>query len=166
MVKILLLTESYEDKISDTNPYPLRPGMSATAEIQTDRKTGIYSIPIQAVTTRMDTTGTATEKEDQQIGSVSSDGTVSNETLPSESKTTSDEPMVVVFIVSEGKAWMKEVKTGIQDNNNIEITEGLDHDAQVIVAPYSAISRQLKNDLNVEVVSEEALFEGDKNKKD
>ena len=40
-------------------PFPLRPGMSATADIQTDRKTGIYSIPIQAVTTRMDTTGTA-----------------------------------------------------------------------------------------------------------
>ena len=34
--------------------------------------------------------------------------------------------MVVVFIVSEGKAWMKQVKTGIQDNNYIEITEGLD----------------------------------------
>ena len=57
-VKILLLPESYADKISETNPYPLRPGMSATADIQTDRKTGIYSIPIQAVTTRMDTTGT------------------------------------------------------------------------------------------------------------
>lgn len=143
MVKILLLPESYEDKISETNPYPLRPGMSATADIQTDRRTGIYSIPIQAVTTRMDTTGTATVKEDQQIGQVSSDGSVSNSTLPSDAKPTSDEPMVVVFVVSEGKAWMKEVKTGIQDNNYIEITEGLDTEAEIIVAPYSAISRQI-----------------------
>ena len=162
MVKILLLTESYEDKISDSNPYPLRPGMSATADIQTDRRTGIYSIPIQAVTTRMDTTGQASISEDQQIGQVSSDGSVSNVSLPSEEQAGSDEPKVVVFVVSEGKAMMKEVKTGIQDNNYIELTEGLDPDGEIIVAPYSAISRQLKNDLPVEVVSEEELFAGGK----
>ena len=166
MVKILLLRESYEDKISETNPYPLRPGMSATADIQTDRRTGIYSIPIQAVTTRMDTTGTASQKEDQQIGQVSSDGSVSNSTLSSDAKPASDEPMIVVFIVSEGKAWMKQVKTGIQDNSYIEITEGLEPEAEIIVAPYSAISRQLKDELLVEVVTEEDLFTGDKKKKD
>jgi len=161
MVKILLLAESYEDKISESNPYPLRPGMSATADIQTDRRTGIYSIPIQAVTTRMDTTGRATISEDQQIGQVSSDGTVSNVTRASDAESSSDEPIVVVFIVSEGKAWMKQVKTGIQDNNYIEVTEGLDPDAEIIVAPYSAISRQLKDDLPVEVISEDELFAGD-----
>ncbi len=165
MVKILLLTESYEDKISETNLYPLRPGMSATADIQTDRRTGIYSIPIQAVTTRMDTTGQATNEEDQQIGAVSSDGSVSNVALPSEEQASSDEPMVVVFLVEEGRAWMKEVKTGIQDNNYIEITEGLYPEAEIIVAPYSAISRQLKDDLPVEVVSQEELFATDKKKK-
>jgi len=166
MVKILLLAESYEDKISESNPYPLRPGMSATADIQTDRRTGIYSIPIQAVTTRMDTTGRASINEDQQIGQLSSDGTVSNVSLPSEAEPSSDEPMVVVFVVKEGKAWMKQVKTGIQDNNYIEVTKGLDPDAEIIVAPYSAISRQLKDDLSVEVVSEEELFAGDKKNKD
>ncbi|MDF1573675.1 MAG: efflux RND transporter periplasmic adaptor subunit [Bacteroidales bacterium] len=166
MVKILLLTESYEDKISDGNPYPLRPGMSATADIQTDRKTGIYSIPIQAVTTRMDTTGSASIQEDQQLGQLSSDGTVSNVSVPSGAEAPSDEPMVVVFVVSEGKAWMKKVKTGIQDNNYIEVTEGLEKDVDIVVAPYSAISRQLKNDMSVEVVSEEELFEGDKKRRD
>jgi len=163
MVKILLLAESYKDKISETNPYPLRPGMSATADIQTNRKSGIYSIPIQAVTTRMDTTGRATVTEDTQIGQVSSDGTVSTVSVPDEEQATSDEPMIVVFVVSDGKAWMKTVKTGIQDNNYIEITEGLDPDAEVIVAPYSAISRQLRNDLPVEIVSEDELFSGGNN---
>ena len=165
MVKILLLTESYEDKISERNPYPLRPGMSATADIQTDRRTVIYSIPIQAVTTRTDTTGTASIREDQQIGSISSDGSVRNTSLPSEEKANSDEPIVVVFIISEGKALMKAVKTGIQDNNYIEITEGLDAEVEIIVSPYSAISRQLKNDMLVEVVTHEELFAGDKKKK-
>jgi len=71
----------------------------------------------------------------------------------------------VVFVISEGKAQLKPVKTGIQDNTYIEITEGLDEDADIVVAPYSAISRQLKNEMNVEVVSEEELFSGDKKKK-
>lgn len=165
-VKILLLPESYADKISENNPYPLRPGMSATADIQTDRKTGIYSVPIQAVTTRMDSTGTELQhqSEEQQTGQVSSDGTVSSSTETIPSKPSSDEPIVVVFTVSEGKAWMKPVKTGIQDNSYIEITEGLDPEDEVVIAPYSAISRQLKNDMNVEVVTEEDLFKGDKNK--
>jgi len=166
MVKILLLTESYEDKISENNPYPLRPGMSATADIQTDRRTGIYSIPIQAVTTRMDTTGTAVQKEEQRVDQVSSDGTVSSESIADETGSSSDEPMVVVFTVLEGKAYMQEVKTGIQDNNYIEITEGLSLEDVIIVSPYSAISRQLKNDLPVEVVTEEDLFQGDKKNKD
>jgi HlyD family secretion protein len=166
MVKVLLLAESYEDKISESNPYPLRPGMSATADIQTDRRTGVYSIPIQAVTTRIDTTGVAQIREDQQIGAVSSDGTVSQVSLPAEDTPDRDEPMVVVFVVSEGKAWMKKVKTGIQDNNYIEVHEGLDLDAQIIIAPYSAISRQLKDEMPVEIVSEEELFGGDKRNED
>ncbi len=167
-VKILLLPESYVDKISDTNPYPLRPGMSATADIQTDRKSGIYTIPIQAVTTRMDTAGAELfhKTDDEQIASVSSDGSVSSESYSNPSEATGDEPMVVVFTVSEGKAWMKKVTTGIQDNNYIEVTEGLDPDDEIVIAPYSAISRQLKNDMNVEVVSEEELFKGDKKNKD
>jgi HlyD family secretion protein len=166
MVKILLLAESYEDKISENNPYPLRPGMSATADIQTDRRTGIYSIPIQAVTTRMDTTGVTEQKDEQRVESISSDGTVASEAIPTEVTPGSDEPKVVVFTFSEGKAWMKEVKTGIQDNNYIEVTEGLSLEDEIIVSPYSAISRQLKNDMQVEVVSEEELFKGDKKNRD
>ena len=166
MVKILLLQESYADKISERNPYPLRPGMSATADIQTDTRNNIYSVPIQAVTTRMDTAGTLRPgAEQQRTDQISSDGTVSSTTETVAGKPTSDEPIVVVFEVENGKAWLKPVKTGIQDNNYIEITEGLDEDADLVVAPYSAISRQLKNDMNVEVVSEEDLFAGDKKKK-
>ncbi len=167
-VKILLLHDSYADKISESNPYPLRPGMSATADIQTERKTGIYSIPIQAVTTRLDTAGVAkgAESKEQRTDQISSDGTVSSSTETIAADPTSDEPIVVVFVVREGKAWLKEVKTGIQDNTYIEITEGLDPGDEIVIAPYSAISRQLKNDMNVEVVSEEDLFSGDKKKND
>lgn len=159
-VKILLLAESYEDKVSESNPYPLRPGMSATADIRTDRQTGIYSIPIQAVTTRTDTSGISSPEGSEQrtTESISSDGTVSSETETMSSEGSQDEPVVVVFVVKEGKALLKPVKTGIQDNTHIQITAGLDPDDEIVVAPYSAISRQLKNNMSVEVVQEEDLF--------
>jgi len=162
-VKILVLPESYADKITDENLYPLRPGMSATADIQTNRKAGVYSVPIQAVTTRMDTAGAKLQPgvETETIGQVSSDGSVSSSSTSVMAENTEDEPMVVVFIVSEGKAWMKQVKTGIQDNSYIEILEGLEAGEDVVIAPYSAISRQLRNEMNVEVVPEEDLFSGE-----
>jgi len=166
MVKILLLPESYADKISESNPYPLRPGMSATADIQTDKRTGIYSVPIQAVTTRMDSTGVKDNDEVSVTGQISSDGSMSADTEKTSTQEAGDEPIVVVFTVQEGKARMVPVKTGIQDNNYIEIIEGLEGDEEVVVAPYSAVSRQLRHDLLVEVVAEEDLFQDNKRNRD
>lgn len=161
MVKVLLLPQSYADMVTNRNPYPLRPGMSATADIQTNRKSDVYSIPIQAVTTRMDTTGTGTapQSEQEQTGQISSDGSVSSTSVTIPGATAGDEPMVVVFTVEEGKAVLKPVETGIQDNSFIEIISGLEPGDRVVVAPYSAISRQLRNGMSVEVVPAEELFE-------
>ena len=142
-VKILLLADSYKSKISEKNPYPLRPGMSATADIQTNMKKGVFSIPVQCVTTRVDSVAQGQESEEKSTLEQSS----------------------VVFVVKEGKAVMTQVKTGIQDNTYIEITEGLTPEDDVVKAPYSAISKQLKEDMNVEVVPEEDLFKTDKKQK-
>jgi len=57
---------------------------------------------------------------------------------------------------------LRKVKTGIQDNQFIQIVEGLKVDDEVIAGPYSAVSKSLKNDEAVEVVSKEDLFEGEK----
>lgn len=48
-VKIRILPESYKD-LSASDPIPFRPGMSATVEIETSRKDGILTVPLQAVT--------------------------------------------------------------------------------------------------------------------
>jgi len=162
-VKIRLLPESYKDKVSVTNPYPLRPGMSATADIQTEAKKGVYSIPIQAVATRvLDENGDAeTPKEDEEVleeAAVNSTGDVEL----SASKVSSGEEKdkeTVVFVAVEGKAIMKPVKTGIQDNTYIEIIEGLDSEDEIIVAPYSAISKELGNNMSIEIVPEERLYD-------
>ena len=53
-VKVFLLKESYKHLTSGNNPSPFRPGMSASVDIQTNTKSNILTIPIQCVTTRVD----------------------------------------------------------------------------------------------------------------
>ncbi len=139
-VKVLLLRDSYQHLVSDRNPEPFRPGMSATVEIHTRRKEHVLSVPIQAVTTRKDTTLS------QEEG-----------VLPRE-----EEPREVVFVVQDARAWSREVKTGIQDDNFIEIVEGLTPDDEVVVAPYSVIARELQDSVKVEVVPRSELFSSKK----
>jgi HlyD family secretion protein len=54
------------------------------------------------------------------------------------------------------------VKTGIQDDNYIEIIEGIADSTEVITAPYSVISKKLKNEMAVEKVEKEKLFSSGK----
>ena len=67
-----------------------------------------------------------------------------------------------VFLIDKGKAKLTSVKTGIQDNNYIEIKEGLKEGQEVIVAPYSAIAKMLKDGDIVEIVKKDKLFEKEK----
>jgi HlyD family secretion protein len=53
---------------------------------------------------------------------------------------------------------LRKVKTGVQDNNYFEILEGLEEGEEVVVAPYRAISKKLKNHQPVEKVKKEDLF--------
>ncbi len=126
-VKIRVLQESYKNLIVN-NSSPFRPGMSATVDIQTKRAAKVISLPIQAVTTRTD--------------SAMNDG---KENIISKE----DKPQECVFIFKEGKVILKKVKTGIQDNINIEITEGLLEGDEVVNGPYNAVSKLLKNEMKV-----------------
>jgi HlyD family secretion protein len=138
-VKVLMLLESYQHLITERSPNPFRPGMSATVDIQTETKTDVLSIPIQAVTTRLDTSDAQLDGEDITL--------------------TDEDPKEVVFVVSGEMVRLREVKTGIQDNNFIEIASGLILDEEVVVAPYSAISRKLQDSTLIEIVTKEKLFE-------
>ena len=55
-VKILVLPDSYQSLVDAGDKNPFRPGMSASVDIQTESKSDIITVPIQAVTTRTDTT--------------------------------------------------------------------------------------------------------------
>lgn len=132
-VKILVLPESYENLVLAGNKNPFRPGMSATVDIQTDIKNDILTVPIQSVTTRTDSTKTTTTVTDEDI-------------------------RTIVFISDGQYALAKDVKTGIQDNSYIEITEGISVNDKVVSAPFSAISKKLADSTLIEVVKKEVLF--------
>jgi HlyD family secretion protein len=53
---------------------------------------------------------------------------------------------------------MQKVKAGIQDNLNIQIIEGLKTGDEVVSAPYTAITRRLKDGDKVEKVNKKDLF--------
>ncbi len=144
-VKIRLLPESYSDKVSEINPYPLRPGMSATADIQTEVRTNVYAIPVQAVTTRV--VEEDSDDEDEAQADKKQATLVENQ-----------EKETVVFVAVDGKALMKPVKTGIQNNTHIEILEGLNPGDRIITAPYSAVSKELSDGTSIEVVPEDKLY--------
>jgi len=162
-IKILILKESYQNLIPSDNKvhYPFRPGMSATADIQTNTKFNVLSVPIQSITTRSDSTGVVAEKKEGMENEEENESQQDQEKKDKKDKKEA-KPIEVVFLFNKGKALMKEVKTGIQDDNYIEIISGISDSIEVITAPYSVISKKLKNDMLVEKVDKEKLFSSEK----
>ncbi len=154
-VKVFLLRESYVDLIDTAsgNIYPFRPGMSATVDILTETRENVISVPISAVTTRIKKEGGGTEEVKAETVTETSDSDAEIE-----STVKRDEKQEVVFVVSGDRVKKVEVKTGIQDNASIEILEGLKTGDDVVIAPYNAINRTLKDSMQIKVVKEEELF--------
>jgi len=145
-VKVMMLKDSYADLINDKNKIssPFRPGMSATVDIQTKSMKDALSIPIQAVTTREDTSSMRTSAKAKK------------ETKDANEK---DVYIEYVFVVDGNKAKLHKVETGIQDNTYIQILSGLSEGDEVVTGPYRAVSKSLKNGDTIEKVDEEKLFE-------
>ena len=146
-VYVRLLPESYMDLLGK-GTFPFRPGMSASADIQTKTQKNVLSVPINAVTTRDKNDSLRTDKKDEAIITSTS------------SSSSADDLEIVVFVIdAEDKVKKVKVKSGIQDINNIEITEGLEEGALVVTGPYDVVSKTLKKGTRVKVVDKKALFE-------
>ncbi len=147
-VHIRLLTSSYQDLIKENSKFPFRPGMTASADIQTKSKANVISVPLNAVTTR--------DKEGQ--GKDTKVSTKTDDKAP-QAATADDEMNEVVFVLQkDNKVKMLKVKTDIQDLNYIEVI-GLKVGDEVITGPYSIVSKSLKDGALVKVVTKEKLFE-------
>lgn len=154
-VKIRILPVSYKDLIKTENPNesPFRPGMSATVDIQTESVVNVLTVPIQAVTTRTDTTA-AKKVEDPA-------NPVDPAKAEKEAKKKLEQVQEYVFVYDKEKVKMVKVKSGIQDNAYIQITEGLKEGQEVVVAPYRAVSKKLKDGEIVKKVDAKDLYSED-----
>ncbi len=159
-VKIRILQESYQDLIlANKNVAPFRPGMSATVDVQTKKVGSVISVPIQSVTTRSDST-LYKEKEAKTRGDEGDNGeiVVKNANDKTENLNETIKIEECVFLYSEGVVKLVKVKSGIQDNNYIEITEGIKEGDEIISGPYSAISKEFKDGTKVNKVDKTELF--------
>ncbi len=137
-VRITIDPASYQDLIAGGKNYPFLPGMSASVEINTETEKDAMSVPIQAVTTRdRDENKKKKIEKDEDGKAVAANNTEKEETRQEDLKE-------VVFVVSADTVGMVEVKTGIQDDTYIQILSGLKEGQEIVVGPYTAISRKLK----------------------
>jgi len=159
-VKIHLLKDSYKDMLNPQVPNysPFRPGMSATVEIQTETAKDVLTLPIQAVTTRVEQD--SLDKLNAKNKTKQSDYNDDVEVVSSAKKT--GEIQECVFLYDKETAKKQDVKTGIQDNTYIQILSGLKEGQEIITGPYSAVSKTLKDEDKVKKVDKKDLFTKEK----
>lgn len=154
-VKVRIVKESYQDLLEGkpANFSPFRPGMTATVDIITKRKENIVAVPISAVVIKDDTTSVKKDivaelekKEQEQKG-----------TAPK-----SDKKYECVFVKVGDKAKLRVVKTGIQDDTNIEIISGLKPGEEIIIGPYTTVSKDLVSNDKIRVETEKDKKESKK----
>ena len=115
----------------------LRPGMTASADIVTQTKENVVGVPIQSVAVRT-------------VDQLSVEGEDREET---EKKYTSDKDgfVEIVFCIEDGNAIARQVKTGIQSDEYIEILSGIEEEDEVVTGSYRAISKDLANGAEITV---------------
>ena len=105
--------------------------MTASADVFTDTNPNALSVPIQSVAVR-------TVDQLLMEGEVREDA---------ERRFTADRDgfVEIVFCIEDGKAIAKQVKTGIQSDELIEILDGLEEGEEFVTGSYRAISKDLEN---------------------
>lgn len=132
VIRLVNLTEDTRDR--------LRPGMSATTVITTDRRENVVAIPLQALVER--------DPEQVKGGAAPAGGQAQS---PKDKK-----PIKGLFAVENNKTVFVPVETGITGENDIEIKSGLNEGQEIVIGPYRQL-RTLKPD--------QAIKREDKNKR-
>ena len=133
-VKVRILKESYQDLLEGkpSTYSPFRPGMTATVDIITTTKTNVLAVPISSVVVKSDTTAVKDFKVED----------------PNEDKKATpknDKKFECVFVKVGDKAKIRVIKTGIQDDTNIEVMSGLKPGDVVITGTYTTVSKDLNS---------------------
>jgi HlyD family secretion protein len=116
----------------------LRPGMTASADVSTETKVDVVGIPIQSVAVRtidqLTLEGEAIEEAEKRF-TADDDGFVE----------------IVFMVADDGSVTARQVETGIQSDDMIEILSGIDADEEVVTGSYRAISTDLQNGAQVDI---------------
>jgi HlyD family secretion protein len=134
----------------------LRPGMSATADIETQTVENAVAVPIQSVTVRSSDSKLSPEELEkvtaQKAARDKPPSDVTNETLEKQKARAEREKLQrVVFVRDAGQVHQRKVVTGIADNTYIEIKSGLKPGDEVVSGSYTVVSRRLKEGAKVEI---------------
>ncbi len=131
VIRLINMTEETTDR--------LRPGMSATATITTDKRENVITVPLQALVER---DATPQQAKGAAPTTPATPATPAGSQQPS---TRGAKPVKGIFAIENNKAIFKTVETGITGENDIEIKSGLSKGQEIIIGPYRQL-RSLKND--------------------
>jgi HlyD family secretion protein len=139
-VKVRILEESYKDLMEGKPEYysPFRPGMTATVDIITNKRIAAVAVPISAIVIKTDT-------------SSAKKALVKSTEISNEMDKKEEEKFECVFVKNNDEAKLRVVKTGIQDDTNIEIISGLKEGDEIITGPYNLVSKTLKSGDKIEI---------------
>jgi len=148
---------NFEVKIRiDDQDVALRPGLSCTADVETNVVKDAVAVPMQSVTIRTGDSNLSPEeieKQKQKVAARDKDDNkaeLSNDRLEKQAQKEEREKLAkVVFLKNANKAHMVKVTTGIADDSYVEIKSGIKPGEEVISGSYSAISRKLKEGAKV-----------------
>src|SRR5712691_2643550 len=153
---------NFEVKIRiDDRDVSLRPGLSCTADIETDMVKDVVAVPMQSVTIRTGDSNLSPEEIEKRKEKVAardkgeSNAEVTSDRLEKQMQKEEREKLSkVVFLKNGGKAKLVKVVTGIADDSFMEIKSGIKPGDEVISGSYSAISRKLKDGASVKIDKE------------
>lgn len=141
----------FEVRILIQEKEAFRPGMSVTAEVETRYRTNVLSVPIQAVSTRM-------EASAKLLADKAAKANPEEEPPPSATsrvkKETGSGIEEVVFVVSGNSVLKRKVERGISDDNYTEITSGLQENEELVIGGYKAISKDLDDGKLIKILSD------------
>lgn len=135
---------------------PLRPGMSANADVETKTVENVVAIPIQSVTVRTKEGSKTTEElaadREKKAKESKGEGAVAavNVARQKQADRADREGLQrVVFVKTGDKVKMVPVETGVQDTSHIEIKSGIKVGDEVVSGSFGVITRTLKDDTPV-----------------
>jgi HlyD family secretion protein len=131
----------------------LRPGMSGTADIETQTVKDAVAVPIQSVTVRAAGGMTAEQVEEKKAKEVHdrSGNDIDVKIDKMDAQRDLAKLLRVVFVRDGDKVRLQKVETGIADDSVIEVKSGLKPGDEVVSGTYAAISRLLKDGAKIHV---------------